>query len=294
MTRFYFVPLLALCSFAYSQKTTVCKKGKIKVNDAIVGEYNGKGGVFKSFIMGVFAPAGKDTLISVTSDYLELQDPMFEDVDMFKLNFTDAAKTSISIKNTSGYRASERTAIDFIFNDTVPGLLSSGKLDADGIKKFKEKYAFDFEGYRSQVKATEDTLTKLSAAPIKRDAKKPFIFKKIIDNSNTNAKYAQYNDYDETYEIYQDNVLLGRLHKTLTTGMSIQAQYTYWKAIPYYVMDGSLVKYSPLAILNTNSGSLDAPAAMVIYGKQWLAVKKGAYNQLEYNICQALIDKGLF
>ncbi len=293
MKRIYFLPLLVLCSFAYAQKTTVCKKGKIKVSDVVVGEYEGKGGVFKAFVMGVFPPASKDTLISVTSDYLELQDPMFEDVDIFRLNFTDANKTSIAIVNTTGFRAGERTAIDFIFNDTVPGLLNAGKLDADGISKFKAKYGFDIEAYTRLCKTTEDTLAKLSAAPIKRDAKKAFIFKKVVDNS-TPPKPGQYYSYDETFEIYQDNVLLGKMHKTLATGMSVKAQYTFYKSIPYYVFNGTAVKYAPLAVVNANSGNMDAASAMVVYSKQWLPLAKGSVNQLENNICQVLIDKGLY
>jgi hypothetical protein len=92
---------LSICTMAtMAQKNITCKKGTVKAAGQPIAEYDGKGGMFKSYAINVFGVDTKDTLINIKEEVYSPEDPLFPPVIVaYKLSFYDAAKTNYFIKS---------------------------------------------------------------------------------------------------------------------------------------------------------------------------------------------------
>ncbi len=294
MKKMLFVPLLAIGSLAFSQKNIIVKGGKIKANDAVVAEFDGKGGMMKVYRLGVFAPGSKDSILTVYEEMFNADYPLFNNLRLYKLTFSDAGKTSFYIKKKENGWTAEKGIMEQVFNDTLPLLLKDGKLDADALNAFKAKLSFDLDGYKNYLKTTQDSVaTAVKNAVIKRDVQKPFVFKQVKDNLiNTNKPH--FNDAELVYDIYQDNVLLGRMEKITHTTITSTSYYTYYKYITPKTVNGIRIIYAPIATcVNEEGFSGNKPVDVLLVNEgQTFSLKREPSNVMDLPILEALFAKG--
>ena len=277
------ISLTVLFNFLFGQKMVTCKKGNIKQNDVVIANYDGVGSIFKWVKLGVFAPDGKDTIIRISEEDFDPKDPLFPGLTVaYKLEFLNTSIPYFYVSNTkrAGTRFLERDAMEMIFNDSVPVLIKDGKLDMAAADQFRARYSYDLDKQKAFIAKVEDSVTILNAQLVERDLSKPVSFKMVNDKST------QF-DIDQTFEIYQDGKLLGRVLKKVTGGNFPEAKYTFWKSITPVVIEQIDLKYSPVASCTT--GPTPFPISIfTVAGKKELKLK-GTYTQLELPIVNMLI-----
>ena len=279
--------LLFVSIVSISQKTVTCKKGDVKANGQVVAIYDGVGSMFKEVKLGIFAPGTKDTLISVNEVTYNPKNPLFPTTEVvYKLSFKNTALTPFYVCDTGrkGVRFMERDVMEMIFNDNVPLLITASKLDESAVEKFRSTNAYDLEKIVAFVKGVEDTIAIINKSIVERDVTKPVSFKLVSDKSN------QF-ETNQTFEILQAGILLGRMQKFVSTGNFPKASYTFWKSITPVVVDGIDLKYSPVAICSSGATAFDIPIISVV-GKNEYKIK-GSFNQLETAIANVLVSNKL-
>ena len=250
--------------------------------------------MFNLFSLGVFAPNTKDTLFKISESSFDPQNPLFDQFTLYKLEFEDAEKTVVYIKGQPDTRLMERGIMEMIFNDTMPQLIQEGKLNAKGIQDFTSAKNFPFPKYADFIKTTEDTLAILNTAVIKRDLAKPLIFTVVNDNSFKTPTISGIPVLNQTLEITQDGIVIGRVQKIVTGGEFKKAWYAVWKYVGPHVVNGINLKWSPVAISDVDAGYFGAATQVVpVIGKRSFGVKPGAYQAMENTICSSLITQGL-
>lgn len=284
---FLFLTLCAVVTTTMAQKKITCKKGAVKQDGQLMAEYDGVGSMFKMVKLGVFAPGSKDTLISITEESYDAKNPLFPGSEVaYKVEFRNTSVQPFYVHNAKNpnTRFMERDAMEIIFNDTVPAMVSNGKLDLDAIEKFRAGYAYDLDKVKSFVKAVEDSIAIINQVDIARDRSKPVTFKLVSDNSN------QF-ETSQIFDITQDNVVIGRVVKKVTVGNFPKASYTFWKEITPVTINGIDMKRSPVAFCYSGASSFDIPVTAVV-GKTEYKVK-GAFNALEAQIANLLVQQKL-
>lgn len=142
--------VLSVSATGFTQKNITCKKGDVKQNGQLIAEYDGVGSIFKLVKLGVFAPGTKDTLISVTEESFDPQNPLFPDLEVvYKLQFKNTSLAPFYVSNLQrkGVRFLERDAMEMVFNDSVPVLVAGGKLDEAAVEQFRGRYAYNYEAW---------------------------------------------------------------------------------------------------------------------------------------------------
>ncbi len=294
MNKILFVPLVAISSFAFSQKSVVVKGGKIKVNDAVTAEFDGKGGMLKTYRLGVFAPGSKDSIFTVYEELYNANYPLFDNLRLYKLTFSDVGKTSFYIKKKDNGWTAEKGVMEQVFNDTLPRLIKDGKLDTDSLNAFKAKVSFDLDAYKTYLKTTQDSVgAEVKNTVIKRDSQKPFVFKPVKDKLMNNNK-PHFNDAELVYDIYQDNVLLGRLEKVTHTTITSTSYYTYYKYIGIKTVNGMRMLYAPVAVcVNEEGFSGNKPVdVLLVNDGQTFSLRREPNNVMDLPILESLFAKG--
>jgi hypothetical protein len=284
---FLLLALSTIVTTAMAQKKITCKKGDVKQEGQLIAEYDGVGSIFKMVKLGVFAPGTKDTLISVTEESFDPKNPLFPDVEVaYKVEFKNTTQQPFYVHNPKnpGTRYMERDAMEMIFNDTVPAMISNARLDLDAVEKFRAMYAYDLNKVRDFVKAVEDSIAIINKVEIARDRTKPVTLKIFADNSN------QF-ETNQVFDIYQDNIVIGRAVKKVTIGSFPKASYTFWKPIEPITINGIDMKRSPVAFCSSGATSFDIPVTAVV-GKTEYKIK-GAFNALELQIANLLVGQKL-
>lgn len=287
MRKIFLVLALGTAFTSMAQNQITCKKGSVKQQDRLIAEYDGKGGMFKLMKLGVFAPGTKDTLIKVSEEVYDPQNPLFpESSVVYKVEFNNTSLPAFYVRNAKqpSVRNMERDVIAMIFNDTVPVLMADNKLNEDAVTKFRSQYSYDFDGSKAFIKHVEDSIAVLNQAAIVRDVKKPVSFKQV--NHSVLGP-----DYSQTFEIYQDGVLLGRLLKKVSHGVSHKANYTFWKKIEPATISGIDMSHSPVAYCITGPSVFDIPVVAVVGKKEYKV--KGNYEALDNLIVNMLIENKL-
>jgi len=287
MRKSLLVFALCIAGSAFAQKKVTCKKGSIKQEGQLVAEYDGVGSIFKMVKLGVFAPGSKDTLIRVTEETFDAQNPLWPNTEVtYKVEFKNTSLPPFYVRNTKmpNVRFMERDVMEMLFNDSVPVLVSQNKLDEAAVEQFRKSYSYDLDKVKRFVKEVEDSIAILNKAEIARDITKPVSFKVVNDNSN------QF-EVNQVSEIYQDGVLIGRMVKKVTPGQFSKATYTFWKKIEPVTVNGIDMKHSPVAYCTSGSTPFDIPVITVVDKKQFNI--KGAYNSLETQIASLLVQNKL-
>ena len=287
MKKSLFIALSLISITAFAQKKLTCKKGDIKQDGQLIAKYDGVGSMFKEVKLGVFATTSKDTIIRVTEVAFDAKNPLFPDPQyVYKVEFPNTQLSSFYVRNPKNPHARhmERDVMEMLFNDSVPVLMSGNQLDQTAAEKFKSSFAYDFDNIVNYIKGVEDSLAIVSKGEISRDLSKQVSFKMVNDNSKMG-------EVDQVYEIYQDNVLLGRMVKKVMSGHFPKANYTFWKKINPVTIGGIDMQHSPVAFCNSGASMLEIPVTTVI-GKQEYKIK-GAFNALEMQIASLLIQNKL-
>jgi hypothetical protein len=294
MKKSLFASFLFLCLAGTAQKKITCKKGNIKSDATVIADYDGKGGIFKPFRLGVFAPNTKDTLFTIAEISFDPQDPLFDKFTLYTLAFANPEKTVLYIKGQPDTRLMERGIMEMLFNDTLPPLVQDGKLDAAAIKVLESKKNFPFPKYADFIKTTEDTLAIINTTAIKRDLAKPVSFTQVNNNSFKTLIISGTPSINQTLEITQDATVIGRVQKIVTSGEYGKSLYVFWKYIGPHVVNGIPLNWSPVAICEASPGYFGAATPVVpVIGKKSFGVTPGAYQAMESTICSSLIAKGI-
>lgn len=261
------------------------------MNDAAIAEYDGKGGMFKLYHLGVFATGSKDTVFSVHEYNFNPQNPLFQLVTGYKLTFNTLAKTSIDIKNFYNFRLIEKGILPLIFNDSVPLIIENGKGNEESLREFKKAREYDHEKYLSFIKVVEDTITSINKVILKRDTRKVIVLTKAMENSYINP-HSGLNEVNKIFDITQDNILLGNLHKKVTGGNFGLANYTFWKLITPLTVNGIELKASPVAMVTIKACEMFPIEMIIVSGKKIHKLTPGPYNQMENPLVNLLVGNG--
>lgn len=287
MRKIFLLLAMGMAFTSMAQKTITCKKGSVKQEDRLIAEYDAKGGMFRLTTLGVFAPGTKDTLIKVTEEIYDAQNPMFPGSKVvYKVEFNRTPQPAFYVRHPKHeyVRNSERDIMGMLFNDTVPVLIVDSKLNEEAVSKFRSQHSYAFEEAKAFIKHVEDSIAILNQAVIVRDVTKPVSFKQV-NNSELGP------DYSLTFEIYQDGVLLGRMLKKVQHAIKNEASYSFWKKIAPVTVSEIDMAYSPVAFCITGPTPFDIPIITVI-GKTEHKIK-GNYEALENQIVKVLIDNKL-
>jgi len=294
MKKTILIPLLLAVTIAFAQKKIICKKGSIKAESVALADYDGKGGWFKIFKLGVFAPGSKDTIFKITETPFNPQNPLFDGYTFYKLEFTDPSKEPVYIKGQTDSRLMENAIMGLVFNDSLPPLIQEGKLNDAALEALKAKKNFPFDKYIDFIKKTEDTLAVLNAVAITRDPAKPLVFTAVNDNSFKALSLPGSPLINQTLEITQDGIRLGRVQKLVTGGEYGKAIYVFWKYVGPHEVNGIKLSFSPVAISDVSPNNFGAATEVVpVISKKAFGVKPGAYQSMETTIGAALVTRGL-
>lgn len=286
MRKLFFSLPIIYCLSSHAQKNEFAiKKGDIKLNGNLIATYDGKGGVFKPKQIGVFLPNGKDTLIAITELVFDPRNPLWPELTVYySVRFPGSDEPGFYLKHpnprVASGRMAEKDILELVFRDSLPSPINNAQLDNASIASLRNRCSYDHDKIVRFIKNVEDTVATINSVLVKRDLSKPVTFRTVKTDSDPMES-------STTLEIYQDNVLLGRLIKKLRGGNFPKATYTIWKSIQPITVDGIELKYSPVAFCETSPSFTDIPVNTTAPKKE-LKVK-GDYSQLESAILNILV-----
>jgi hypothetical protein len=298
--------LILSCMHLHAQETVTIKKGDIKNKGVLIATYDGKGGAFRLGNYGVFLPNSKDTSISLREYTHDFENPLFEEeLFLYRVTFNGTPAQSIYIrpKPTTGKllgkyyetygRKLGKDVIEELFNDTVPVLLTDKGLDNDSVTAYIKRCAFDLDKLAGYVKSVEDTIAMFTKDPINRDKAAVPQFRQVNAGGMNDAMSASY-----TYEIYQGDVLLGRMIKRTKGGSFPSASYYFWKKVPpNNRLIGEPINYVPIAYIANASwiNDLGSETLKIVVGKNHLKFQpKGSPMTAEMMLLNILIKNNYY
>lgn len=297
---------LTLCAItiaiaAISQEKVTVKKGTIYANKIAVAEFDGKGGAMKSANYKITPIKSDSVLITIKEkDTKALYNPLYPEqyLHMYDLTFaTHPEKTFVLDvhpyiskfmgKVVVNYRSKWGSdLLEELFNDSVPLLISEGKLIAENVEKFIANVCYPYDQKMAEIKQLEDSIAIVSSSNIPRDIKKPVILQRI-----TNPAAA---DYMEWYNIIQDNVVIGQLHQ-LKIAAQLRADYEIWKKTTSGLMfQNKRFEYVPIAMIPIRSTNMKQEyEAIKVSGKDRFTFKSANPMAAELDIINTMISTGL-
>lgn len=301
-----FAMLLFIPVIGFSQTTITIKKGDIKKDDVVIASYDGKGGAFKVARYWIGLPASTDTLITLNEYLYDFNNPLFkENLFLYKVVFKTKPGETFYIrpKPTKGKvfgkeyenygRVFGKDVIEELFNDQVPLLVNDKGLDADSVQAFIKNNCFRLDIETAYVKVLEDTIGMLTKDTIARRRTEPVLLTLAKTGPMNDAISAQY-----TYDIVQDNVILGKVQKNQEGGSFPEVEYIFWKRAPLgSSFLGKAATYVPIAFVNklSQSDAGKAKALTLVAGKGSVdfITPANAFNA-EYFLANILIAHNLY
>jgi hypothetical protein len=296
---------LTLCAITfviavYSQEKVTVKKGTIYSNKLPIAEFDGKGGAMKSANYKITPIKSDSVLITIKEkDTKALNNPLYPDqyLHMYDLTFATHPGKSFVLdvhpyiskfmgKVVVNYRSKWGTdLLEEIFNDSVPLLISDGKLITENVEKFIANVCYPYDQKMAEIKQIEDSIGIVSSSNIPRDIKKPVVLQRITNPAA---------DYTEWYNIVQDNVVIGQLHQ-LKIPAQLRADYEIWKKTTTGMMfQNKKLEFVPIAMIPMRSTNMKQEyEAIKVSGKERFIFKTANPMAAELDIINTMVSMGI-
>jgi hypothetical protein len=285
-------------SIAFSQKKVEVNKSSIEVDGQIIAEYDGKGGVLSgNRKIWVLSPATKDTLLIIYPMSTSMNIPLIEWDILYKLCFYNAEKTTVYFKNPKGWGSvKESKVVGLFFNEQVPLVIENGKLSEPGIGAFREKVGYDAPGLFKNAQQVIDSVIATSAKTVDRQKANSIEFKPVGKNYIPRFYQIEQPAY-QTFEIWQDGVLIGALEKQIETGSFAKGIYNFYKKVAPFKVGGLDIKFIPVAFSETSPNINREPTSTaginLYYIQNSFKLQKIYWESAENSTVNALIGKGI-
>lgn len=291
----HLLPLaLLVCTSAFGQSPLTIKKSNIIRDEKPVAAFDGKGGIFRTGRFGVFLPNSKDTLIALEEFIHQYKNPLYpEPLFLYKVDFKTGKHQPVYVRlkkvqarvlgrDASGYTTKYgKDLIQDVVIENAPFVITESGLNNDSVTQYLKNHTFNLDSAILSAKLAEDTIALLSKEVIVRDTKKPVTFVLAEKGLMNDAMSATF-----TYQIFQDNVLIGKVFKYQRTDQFPRVEYTFWKrANGGSTFWGNKGGFVPLAYIERGSFFAGATQALtLVVGKK----------QLEFRTPENFVNGELF
>jgi hypothetical protein len=173
------------------------------------------------------------------------------------LTFTQPSNPGKAVQYRLPRTMNEKEVLMHMFNDGVPSLIKDNKLNEAEFTKFIGAVPYEFTADSLAVRKMEEENKARIAKLIPRDKTKPLELRKV--------EVKEKNAVSETivFDIYQAQLLIGRLEKRITQGMSQRVDYSVWIKSDPFVFDGKQYSFSPVAYFENASDTFDNEIIMM-------------------------------
>lgn len=284
-----FVMFFCISSIHAQDKVSV-KKGDVKVNDTLIANYDGVGGLINAVRLGFFSVGSKDTIFSVQEDFFDPKNPLYPFYKYTSLiEFKNTSIPPIRILNSNKY--DERTLAKSIFNEKNPLMIKNGKLDEAAVENFRKKNSYDLLKLQNEIKEVEDSIKELGKYNVVRDKSKPVELKLISDNSIRQT-------ISQKFDIYQGDVCIGLLVKDGIRSESFpRVTYIVYKKPDHVVtINGMKLNLIPIVFCEAKGSTVENNVktnVIDIATKNEFSIVGKYYDYMEIVLSNALISKGM-
>jgi hypothetical protein len=252
--------LLALTfNFSSAQKIQL-KKGIISRDGEPIGKMDGKASLLKGTSVSIQSLEGTD-LMNITSPIKTF--PLYESIMYYHIRFATPNKTISFIPEKFLY--SEKNLVEFLFESIGTDFLTKEGLNADMVDKFiadkdqSQAIAHDTTYYSNLVKISKEKLKEpVVSRPLDSKVRLYSTEKKTIEAYGQKTL--------ETFDIFQGNVLIGKLTKfykgdpTLhvnATPPPKEVEYTVLRKISAFSLDEKTIEFVNMAKVKSSISTPD-------------------------------------
>jgi hypothetical protein len=271
----------ALSVFGINAQTYSIKKGKISVDDIPIAKYDSKGGVFKNLKIKITS-LDEQPLINIEAFNHDFKNPLFSD-DKRWLVISLQTNPERTFAYRLGGPMSQKEALGQLFKDGTTSLIKDNKLNEAEIEKFIAANNYDFKADSlAIIKMEEENRVRIKTR-VPRDTKQPVELRPAGTQGELHL-----------FDIYQANVLIGRLEKRIrTNSMTPNYDYSVWMKTEPFTFDGKQYAFSPVAFFEDASGTFDNRVIFMINKSEEKFKTPGAsYASAEYSFVTMLINAG--
>jgi hypothetical protein len=283
MKRVLLCSAALLSIFTLSAQKYSIKKGKISADDVVIARYDGKGGVFKKLTIKINS-VDDQPLLHIEEDRYDFKNPILRGGRIY-VTFTQPSNPDKKLYYRLKDAMLEKELLNHIFKDGAPSIIKDNKLNEEELVKFVGTTPYDPVADSLSIRKMEEENKARIAKLIPRDKTKPVELKPVGSKDKTGIS--------ETflYDIYQAQLLIGRVEKRVTQGMSTRVDYSVWMKSEPFEFDGVKYNFSPVAYLDDASPTFDNEIIM-LKDKSEVKFKTpgNAYQSAEYSFVNWLIS----
>lgn len=285
MKTLLWISLQFLFAFTLNAQKYSFKKGKITADAVVIAKYDSKGGVFKKLTIK-FASTDDQQILYMEGQRYDFDNPFLPDGVAY-LNFSQPSNPGKTIQYKLPRVMNEKEILMHLFKDGSTSFIKDNKVDEEEFSKFVGATPYNFTTDSLAVRKMEEENKARIAKLIPRDKSKPIELKKV-DIKDKNA-------VSETivFDIYQAQLIIGRLEKRITQGMSQKVDYSVWIKSEPFVYEGKQYNYSPVAYFENASDTFDNEVIMMKDKSEVKFKTPGSmYQSAEYPFVNWLISSG--
>lgn len=285
---------------AFTQEKVTVKKGTIYADKLPIAEFDGKGSAMKSSNYKIKALKSDSVLITIIErEPQKLYNPLFTEPELHLYDLTFSShpgKTFVLDVHPFISKAFGKTVVNYrskwgsdlmeeLFNDSVPLLISDGKLLVENVDKFISNVCYPYDQKMTEIKQLEDSIAIVSKNNISRDTKKPVSLQRI---TNTDGNLMEW------YNIVQDNLVIGQLHQLKYPGQ-VRAEFEIWKKVPSgTIIQKRNLEFVPIVIAGIRGiDPKQEYLAVKVAGKERFTFKSANPANAELDIINTMISMGL-
>jgi hypothetical protein len=191
--------------------------------------------------------------------------------------------------------------LTILFNDKLPSLIENDQINNEAVKMFNEQNSFNVEKLAKNINQIKDTIIALKMVAPQRDKTKPILYFSLGKNILPKLYRVAENGHEYyTYQLKQDDVVIGALEKEISNpgGTFAKCTYNFYKKVNPFKVGDITIEYIPVSTTETSPGITSAvtstPIDVKLIGLN-TSLKVGAcvYKEAENPIKIALVANGI-
>ena len=271
----------ALFAIGINAQTYAFKKGKINADDTPIAKYDGKGGVFKNLKIKITS-LDEQPLINIEQFNHDFKNPLFSDDKRWLIiSFQTKPEKTFAYRLDQGM--TEKQTLGQLFKDGTASLIKDNRLNDADVEKFIAANNYDYKADSLAIIKMEEENKARIKTRVPRDTKQPVELRPAGKQGEL-----------QLFDIYQANVLIGRVEKRIrTNSMTPNYDYSVWMKTEPFTFDGKQYAYSPVAFFENASGTFDNTVTFMFDKSETKFKTPGAsYTSAEYSFVTMLINAG--
>jgi len=280
-----------ITSLSFAQKYEV-KKGKIALDKNVIATYDGKGSILRMFDLTISTP-GLKPLITLKEKYYEFKNPLRRNGDRWiDITFLGNPEKKMGYHFKNDMRLIERDLVGLLFKDGATALIQGEELNAPAVDDYIKTNNFDFVADSIYIRNFEKENREHIIEPLSRDKSLPV---KVIFVDKSRDVNSDNEDYTYTYDIFQDDVLLGQVEKTISHPLGGGTKVFYQilkRSLTPYTVDGKQMKFGILAFVQTDSPTFEQELILMT-NKNTMKYKTPDHTESQHQIVNLLVTNGI-